>query len=129
MKLNKRETATTLAALRLYQSWLAGDLRGAKDIEEIDPEPLEQEQIDELCGKINFDQGVEEFCRPHGKIDCAECASECPDCEGTGDITDAQGDYKPCAACNGTGERQVCPECECSIELCRCGDEKKLGRR
>ncbi len=51
--LNERELATVLAALRLYQAWLAGDVRGAGDLAMIDPEPMEVEEIDALCERLN----------------------------------------------------------------------------
>ena len=62
MKLDKRETATILAALRLFQEELdhyePTEGHMAIDIGErehfVDVEPLTSDEIDELCEKINF---------------------------------------------------------------------------
>lgn len=52
MNLNKRETATVLAALRYFQEQQP-NLRGKLHFEEVDP--LTSEQIDQLCERINTD--------------------------------------------------------------------------
>ena len=34
----------------------------------------------------------------------------------------------PLIEIDGEDPKDVCPDCECLIELCRCNDEKRLGR-
>ena len=54
MKLTDRETATMLAALRHYQHNTEFDQRQEGSPEHFeDQEPLDDEEIDNLCEKIN----------------------------------------------------------------------------
>lgn len=57
-------------------------------------------------------------CHGRGVIPCPECAGGtrnpiCPDCEGTGYVSEEEGIKEKCHRCNGTGELtpQTCSSC------------------
>ena len=61
MKLNYAELATTLAALRVFQRLRAhdGDLCIEQMDHVVDVEPLTDEQIDNLCERLNMERLAE----------------------------------------------------------------------
>jgi len=68
IKLNKRETATVLAALRYFQRQPRNVVRGSLiQLHFDDVEPLSDEQIDSLCERINTDHEPKVLKKPLGK--------------------------------------------------------------
>jgi len=68
MNLNKRETATVLAALRYFQTQSTkSNLRGSLHFVNEKVDPLTNEQIDRLCERINTDHKSRVLRKPLGK--------------------------------------------------------------
>lgn len=68
MTLNKRETATVLAALRYFQRQPRNVVRGSLiQLHFDDVKPLSDEQIDSLCERINTDVPPKVLKKPLGK--------------------------------------------------------------
>ena len=68
MNLNKRETATVLAALRYFQTQSTkSNLRGSLHFVNEKVDPLTNEQIDRLCERINTDHKPKVLRKPLGK--------------------------------------------------------------